>query len=301
MGSYEFIETLIKKISLKEGFGEVLSRGTIKAAETIGKGSSNLIGDIIVNRGNEVMIYDPRLYILTGLLYATEPRKPIQQLHELSVAMLQWLDWLKGNPQRSFLSSDILRDLASKFWGGEEAVDFTSCDGAALAAKLIQDRSYVKESLILCDFLWPIIWVRFSEDHIGDTSLESKIFTAVTGKNIGEDELNNIGERIFNLQRAILVREGYIERICDNLFDCFYTIPIQREDFNSQCLVPDKNGNPISRKGSVVDRQEFEKMKSEYYELRGWDVVSGLQTKEKLVELKLGDIAKDLEARELVK
>jgi aldehyde:ferredoxin oxidoreductase len=45
--------------------------------------------------------------------------------------------------------------------------------------------------------------------------------------------------------------------------------------------------------GAVVDREKFEKMKDEYYQLRGWDVESGLQTKAKLMELGLEDIIKD--------
>ncbi len=56
-----------------------------------------------------------------------------------------------------------------------------------------------------------------------------------------------------------------------------------------------------SRKGAVVERNRFEKMKSEYYKLRGWDVNSGLQNKTKLKELQLEDIANDLEERELLK
>jgi aldehyde:ferredoxin oxidoreductase len=42
-------------------------------------------------------------------------------------------------------------------------------------------------------------------------------------------------------------------------------------------------------------------MKSEYYELRGWDVESGLPTKAKLKELGLGDVATDLGRRGLLK
>jgi aldehyde:ferredoxin oxidoreductase len=38
---------------------------------------------------------------------------------------------------------------------------------------------------------------------------------------------------------------------------------------------------------------------SEYYQLRGWDQ-SGLQTKEKLSELGLDDIAKELAQKKLV-
>jgi aldehyde:ferredoxin oxidoreductase len=45
----------------------------------------------------------------------------------------------------------------------------------------------------------------------------------------------------------------------------------------------------------VVDRNEFEKMKDEYYQLRGWDVATGLQTKETLEKVGLSDVARDLD------
>jgi len=49
-----------------------------------------------------------------------------------------------------------------------------------------------------------------------------------------------------------------------------------------------------------VHRDDFEQMKSEYYELRGWDVDSGLQTRKKLEELGLRDVADELENRSLL-
>jgi len=64
--------------------------------------------------------------------------------------------------------------------------------------------------------------------------------------------------------------------------------------------VPGADGEVISRKGEVVDREKFETMKDEYYELRGWDVASGLQTTAKLEEIGLGDIVSDLERRQLI-
>ena len=64
---------------------------------------------------------------------------------------------------------------------------------------------------------------------------------------------------------------------------------------------PGRGGEVTSRKGAVVEREKFEKMKSEYYELRGWDVESGLQTKAGLKELELGEVASDLEKRGLLK
>jgi hypothetical protein len=41
-------------------------------------------------------------------------------------------------------------------------------------------------------------------------------------------------------------------------------------------------------------------MKDEYYPLRGWDVVTGLQTRTKLKELGLAEVADDLAKRKLL-
>ena len=52
---------------------------------------------------------------------------------------------------------------------------------------------------------------------------------------------------------------------------------------------PVRCGRVVSRKGAKVDRNDFENLKSKYYELRGWDVESGLPTESKLRELGLED------------
>ncbi len=59
-------------------------------------------------------------------------------------------------------------------------------------------------------------------------------------------------------------------------------------------MAPGKDEKIISWKSAVLDRQEFEKMKDQFYQLRGWDVATGLQTKAKLIELGLAEVAKDL-------
>jgi len=299
IGSPEFIQTLVRKISLREGFGDVLAQGTFKAAEIVGKGSRELIGDTIATRANDFAMYDPRLYIVTGLLYATEPRKPIQQLHEVTTVMHQWIGQQEGQPE--LLSPEAMATIAEKFWGGRIAADFSTYEGKALAAKKIQDRTYAKESLILCDFMWPLLWIRDGKDRVGDPTVESQVYSAVTGNEKDEEGLNQMGERIFNLQRAIRLREGWGKIQRDRLLDVFYDVPMQTARFNPDCLVPDKNGKPVSRKGKVVEIDKFEKMMSEYYQLRGWDARSGLPTRAKFQELELADIYSDLKKRKLVK
>jgi aldehyde:ferredoxin oxidoreductase len=67
IGSAEFIEALVKKISFREGFGDLLARGMIKTAEAAGKMAQDLLCDLILTRANEARDYDPRL-ILTNAL-----------------------------------------------------------------------------------------------------------------------------------------------------------------------------------------------------------------------------------------
>lgn len=292
-GSLEFIESVIKRISLREGFGDILAQGIIKAADFVGGGAEELIGDLIFPRTGEEWVYDPRMFITTGLFYAIEPKRPIQHLHEISWLIAQWVAW-KNGAENAYVSSDVVRMVAKRFWGSEIAGDFSTYEGKALAAKKIQDRQYVKESLILCDYAWPIAHVRYSEDHLGDPAIESKIYSAVVGKELDEEGLYRIGERVFNLQRAILVREGHRGKEADKLPEFSYTIPLQFTEHNPECLLPGKGGKAITRKGAVVEKDKFESMRDEYYYLRGWDVASGLQTASKLKQLELKDVADDL-------
>ena len=57
---------------------------------------------------------------------------------------------------------------------------------------------------------------------------------------------------------------------------------------------------PVDITGNVLDRDKFEEMKREFYGLRGWDKATGLQTKARLEELDLKDVAIGLEQRGLV-
>jgi len=293
MGSLEYIETLVRKVALREGFGDTLSQGTVKAAQIVGQGTEKLIGDII-SKASQLSGHDPRLYITNALLCATEPRQPIQQLHEVGLLIVRWLGWLGKQKCREHFSTDLVRAIARRFWGSEIAADFSTYEGKALAAKIIQDRQYVKESLIVCDFYWPMTDFENTEDHLGDPTLESQVYSAITGNNVDEDGLYRIGERVMNLQRAIMVREGHRGSMDDWIAEAYFTVPLRTFLGNPECLVPGKDGEVISRKGAVVDRQKFEEMKRQYYCLRGWDADSGLQTRAKLEDLGLGDVAAKL-------
>jgi aldehyde:ferredoxin oxidoreductase len=96
------------------------------------------------------------------------------------------------------------------------------------------------------------------------------------------------------------LKEGHRARQDDHLPEDWYTKPLEWHAADPECLAPGKDCIPMSRLGAVIDRQQFEKMRDEYYQLRGWDVATGLQTRRTLEELQLNDIAEDLDRRGLI-
>lgn len=291
IGSLEFIETLVKMISLRQGFGDLLAQGRERAADAIGAEARAQV--------RYWDTYEPRLYITNSLIFPFEPREPIQQLHEVGISLAWWVSWVKGTPG-AYVSTDVLRGIAKRFWGSEAAADFSTYDGKALAAKLIQDRSYALECLMLCNHIYPMLDIRNSEDHVGDPDLESSILSAAIGKEVDVNSLHRTGERVFNLQRAVLLREGHRARQDDHLHEAWYTEPLEGHPVDADCMVPGKDGEILSRKGALIDREEYQRMLAEYYQLRGWDVDTGLQTRATLEELELDDVVQDLEQRGLI-
>lgn len=302
VGSPEFIEELTRITTLEEGFGAVLARGIIPAAAEIGTRAEGMLHRFVATSGSEKKDYDPRLFITTGIFYATEPRRFIHALHEVCSLVMMWLGVDTKNKPGEMFPADRLRRVAADVWGSELAADFSTYEGKALAAKTVQDRVYAKECLVLCDLRWTMTQAARSLGT-GDNVRESQVYAAITGNDVDQAELYRIGERVFNLNRAIILREGRQGRQGDMLMDYFYTEPLRKGElfYDADCLAPGRDGEVFSRLGKVVDRDAFEKMKDEYYGLRDWDVASGLPKKEKLSALGLEDVASDLEKRGLVK
>jgi aldehyde:ferredoxin oxidoreductase len=289
--SREFIDTLVRKISYREGIGDILAQGVIPAAKYVGKGSERFFGQArVAFKTGEVGEYDPRMILPNALIYATEPQKSLPLVHGIAHSLRRWVNWHNGL-EGSILSTDVFRHVAEEYWGSAEAVDFSNLAGKPLAAKMIQDFGYVKESLILCDMTWPIHQVRDFDPAVIMGTLESRILAAITGRQVDEKELLKLGERVYNLQRMLLLRDGWQGRQDDTLMAYHHDEPLTGVYWSPDCLGPGKNGEVISRKGAKLDRKDFEQMKDEFYALRGWDIATGIPTPARLKELGLEDIA----------
>ncbi len=298
IGSMEFIKTFLDAVAFRRGFGDLLARGLPGASASFGSKSAELVYDEMGKAG-ERMTYMPKAFITTGILYATDSRQPIQQLHEIIRLNILWVRWANKMPG-AHLSSTVFRAIGKRAWGSELAADFSTYEGKALAAKMIQERQLSKECLIVCDTVYPLLFAEHSPRHRGDPTLESQIVSTITGREFTEKGLYRVGERVMNLQRGIFIREGRRGRQDDTLSDACYTVPLDAERQNPDCLFPGKDGEIISKKGVTFDKQKFEQILGEYYDLRGWDRETGFQTRAKLEDLGLADVAADLGKRNLL-
>jgi aldehyde:ferredoxin oxidoreductase len=153
-----------------------------------------------------------------------------------------------------YLSADIGLDTisaTSRLDAGKQKVKLV---------KIVGDLWALYDSAIVCKF--PM----FPGGGVQVRTLVDVVASA-TGWDVTPRDLMEVGERVFNLTRVFNTREG-IRRKDD-------TLP-------SRLMEPLPEG---PYKGETIP---LDKMLDDYYEIRGWDLITGIPTKEKLRELGLG-------------
>jgi aldehyde:ferredoxin oxidoreductase len=139
---------------------------------------------------------------------------------------------------------------------------FAEAGKAAWVAGTRNRRAAVCDSAPLCAFV---------SVGIKDETLATLV-TSVTGFPMEAKDVYAVGDRISCLERAFNVREG-LRREDDKLPGRLLHDPI-----------------PIGpSKGHLV--QDFEKMKDEFYQVCGWDLKTGIPTRERLEKLGISWVA----------
>jgi aldehyde:ferredoxin oxidoreductase len=127
---------------------------------------------------------------------------------------------------------------------------------------------------------------------VGDPNLGAKLFSAVTG--IDSEEFDVYGERICNLQRLILLREGRKVPEADHPPDFNFTDPYvisSKSDIAHIKTVPGPGEKKVPFEGNILQRDKFNNMLKDYYLLRGWDQESGYPHYTTLANLGMDDLA----------
>jgi aldehyde:ferredoxin oxidoreductase len=235
-GDGDLLIELVKQIGLREGFGTLFAEGNLEAARKIGKGAEGIVMQV---RGLDFPCHDPRLSWSMAPNYATCTRGACH---------------CKGLPGDVEFGLYTVPEL-----GFPEQTEFFDAQGKTYLAVKCQDFSTLLNSLSLCMFMV----------NCGMTLTDIlNSFNAITGLNWSIEQLIEVGERSFNLQRLINIRDGKGGK--------YDTMP-------KRVFEPATSG---FRKGKVPP---FDALMNEYYELRGWDKRTGIPKKKKLIELGISD------------
>ena len=241
-GDAESAAEALRRMAHKEGgLGALLGDGSRLASERLGKGSERFAMQV---KGLELPAYDARGLKGVALAFAVSTRGGCH---------------LTGGVYGA--------ELSGKWWRFE-GVDRFSHEGKGFEVKIHEDLMTVYDVVGICKFSRHMFYIEgFPE-----------LVNAVTGFNLSVSTLLTVGERVYNLQRAFNVREGF-RRKDDGLPERILTEPIPEG----------------KSKGSFVAREELEEMLDEYYAARGWSK-DGVPTKAKLVALDLPDVAEEVGA-----
>ena len=296
IGSWSFISKLLNKIADREGFGDLLAEGGQRAAAKLG-GKAEKLCRMYYPRAGKFGGYREHWVYLGGfptgyaiphlaLMWVLDNRDALVSHSYISMlwgaAFTVGQDALTAVPEKI---SPVLKPVMKAAYGSEEAAEFLQPDGkslnwkwAAPVVKRYHEHSLLKDSYVLCDILFPYLFNANSSDHVGDDTLESRLYSAVTGVEMSPKESFQKGEMLCTLERALAVRDGRTRQD-----DIFHDLYFEKEDAGSRRYI----------------REHLEQSKSDYYKLMGWDLETGKPTLPTLKRLGLRDVAEEMVRRNL--
>jgi aldehyde:ferredoxin oxidoreductase len=282
-GTIEFIEKLLHAVAHRQGFGDVIANGPIAVFQHFGEKVRDGYEAHFPAR-SQAEHYSVRAYPLVLMQWAMGNRDPLSGAHDWTV-LVYWsgMNWPRN--QKGALTPEQLKTIGKQVYGSTASVDPFSYEEKARVAIIVQNMSSLKNSLVLCDWsCFPILTsLNNPPDFKGDPDIERRLYCSATGEDLSLDEWLKIGERLFNLERCVMVREGRRKKD-DTVGEYHFRIP--------ETVVPP--WEKAQETPPVANKQKFETMRDEFYRLRGWDPNTGVPTESKLNELELHDIADEL-------
>lgn len=255
-GDSDLLVDLVRKTALREGFGDLLAEGAYWLAQKVGRGADKHVCHM---KRLDPSTEDVRGFKAIALAFHTSTRGG---------------DHLRGQPPAEiggFRGVDP-KIMAERFGspdvGNPRVYDLV---GKPRMVMWYQNFSACIDSMELCKF--GTYWSRFPVEY----KEFSELLRCITGEQFTPDELMTAGERVWNVERAFNLRQGF-GRESD-----LPSYKLQNEPVI---------GGP--HEGERLELDKYNELLDAYYVLRGWDRQTGKPKRSKLEQLSLGDVADNL-------
>jgi len=245
---------LIELITFRKGFGDVLAQGVYRASRIIGKGTEKYAMHVKGHGMCEQAIRSHKGWAL-GIITST-----IGGGH------------LAGAPNTE--QRKISQEEGMRCFGIPTAGDPTAYEGKGKLVAWFEKYKIIADMAGLC--LFTTHWIDTS--LIGPDDF-AKLISLGTGWKLNGKDLLNLGESIYNYEKAFNTLHAGFTRKDDKPPYKLSDIPVSSGEFA----------------GEKLQLEKWEKMLDDYYIAHGWDTTTGWQTKECLLRLELNDVKERLE------
>ncbi len=254
-GNDEAVLEMVRRMAFREGLGDTLAEGPLRAVEKIGPESLKYLIHV---KGMSGLHSDERPTPALALNIAVSSRgadhlrgRPAIDLYNLPMKVL---DRVYRNPDG---------------YDGPLTRSFSEYEGKPRMV-MWQELNYMAvDCLGICKY--HTVFLSPNHPTFGEFV---KLIRLNTGLEFTQKDLWDIADRCYTIERLFNLREG-MTREDDWLPDRFFDEPT-------------KLGLPVAR-GKSIDRPKFKAMIDEYYQLHQWDT-QGIPTPEFLKKLDIGDL-----------
>jgi aldehyde:ferredoxin oxidoreductase len=272
---HEFLEELLYPIA--DGTSPV-AQGLARAVEKFGQDAMDLYTAIFPAWGSKVHHVRG---VGEALHWATDNRDPMNSCQDY----VRWPNHGFGNNKEV---ADWFGVPGGYLEGESKGKHQNIYEGTELETAWVQHNQSLKNSLPICELASPPGHF-FHPPEMDIRIFESRSLSAVTGIEYDVDKLWKAGERIYNLRRAIMVLRENRHRDDDTISHVWFAGESEIDITTLRSL----RGQTLSK---PLDKEQWEALKDRYYQLRGWDVDTGVPGRAKLEELGMKDVADKLQS-----
>lgn len=259
---------MARKISFREGIGDLLAAGLPAAAKQIGGGAEDYL---FIAKGSPSDMHV--LPIKTrALASAVSPIGEDAQVQPF-VDGVSARRYIQTQDEASFQEAIVkYKDRAERQVGIRDAADPRVTAGKAALVRRDEERTDIADMTGVCTWMTSFIGLPVNAYVIAE------LMTLGSGEKIDKAFLVEGAARVHHLERAFQAKCG-LTREDDRVSKVYY-----------HHLRP--GGKEIPELGFTD--VELEKMKDDYYRLMGWDLKTGMPTRKTLTAYGLSDVADNL-------
>ncbi len=278
---------LIRRVAYGEGMLSIAGKGTLAMMEAFGLDNTWLDRIDTATNSNLMYLGFPNHHGAAevgqvGMLYNLFYNRDCM-IHEMINV------WSSGCPY------EVSKNTMETFFG-EGCYDMPKAytpineNKVKLAIYFVNDKNF-HDTATLCNWMWPMTQSPSKErDYMGDLDLQADFMTAVTGETYTQASVQEAGERITNMLRAITAISYSANCNSANLRE-------EHDGITAWVFDKEPEFEAFEEGTTKLDRDDMELAKDMMYELLGWDVTTGVPTRATLEKYGLDAMADELEAR----